>query len=59
MSVTADGDLEAITEDEERLIERKEMRNAADHIADIGTMMDGLSKREVQILSKPIMYNVM
>ena len=50
-AAVAEGDLEAITEDEERLIERKEQR----HASDLGTLIDGLSKREVQILSKCVL----
>ena len=59
-SVTqAEGDLEAITEDEERLIEQREAQKEAAELEDGSrdvNMYDGLTKREVEILSKSDIY---
>ena len=54
-SVTqVEGDLEAITEDEERIIEQREAQKEAevdDILRDTNVTYDGLTKREVEILS--------
>ena len=49
-----DGDLEAITEDEEKILERQEekRKHTGPEDADVASIMDGLSKREVMLLSK-------
>ena len=49
-----EGDLEAITEDEERIIEQREAQKEAevdDILRDTNVTYDGLTKREVEILS--------
>ena len=54
-----EGDLMAIAEDEERIVERDEKRKQPHEDGDMGgSIADGLSKREVQLLSKLEMRSI-